>query len=167
MKYLTHQQIASTLVEILPGMFAKAGLTILDIEPTADGLFSFRVKEFNPALSFNYDGLCLEMTVDYQNRIMDCLAMVGVPLVAVDGGRYLPCWSGKEGFGAACCSVEVLMRRYLQRRINRMGRTAQEASIDIFQSEGKGFTMARLTDGRRSLNEDDRAYHVGRFNLWV
>jgi len=165
MKYLKPQQIADTLVEILPGMFAKAGLTVVDVAPTACGLFSFRVREFNPALCFNYDGLCLEMTVSHQGQVIDCLAMAGVPLVAVNRGRYFPYWSGNWRFGAACSSIGLLMRRYLQRQINHMARMAQAASIDIFQTGG--LTMARLVDRQHQSPAEDMAYFVASIRVMV
>lgn len=161
------RQLAKALKNILPEMFKSIGLTMIDSKIEDSGYFSFRIKEFNKKLLFDYDGSYIELVVYHRHQFIDYLMVIAVPLVSAQNNNYYAHWSGKARFMGPFSSIEKLMKHYLPRQLRSwIKKMLPETSIHIYRSSSKGFTMAKLVNSSNPPFPEDQEYLSGEMVFW-
>lgn len=161
-------ELAAAMQNIIPAMFLKVGLTTVMSRSADSTGFSFRIREFNRNLLFNYDGLGIEMQVFYRGDCIDLLLMLAVPLVSEQGGRYYAHWSGKPGLTGPFISIAALMKRYLPIQLARWIKKVPppDTSVHIYLSETSDFSMAKIISPTRPPHHADKPFLRNILQLW-
>jgi len=174
MKRFKKVSINDALIKVFTELFLKYGLTF-ELISHSKGHVTFRFKEINSKIQFDYDGMYIDIVCFYKRKLFDFIPIIAVPFVSKGPKGYYGHWAGREEKRMGPYKTkEALLKKFLGRHVKRFStkRATRTLRLNTHVSSPCGSGWSEFDDPRivteiaKKRRKENKKYLVQSIPFW-